>query len=227
MKVFWSWQSDTPGKIGRFLIRDAIKDAIEILKQQPDIEEPTERDNREAIHLDHDIQGTTGSPDLVRTILDKIDAAAVVIADVTAVGHCPADTAGNKDSTAGKPLLNSNVAIELGYALKSVTDSRVLVVFILHFGRHEDLPFDLRHIGGAITFRLSPIATADQIKEQKRALTQTFVNRLKPFLSSSSPSVRKEIIEVPSTFSKAVFFAHSEKLAEIGDPTSPSACAYE
>ena len=64
MKIFWSWQSDTPGKIGRFLVRDALQEAIEQLKQAPDIEEPTAQANRDALHLDHDMKGVTGSPDL-------------------------------------------------------------------------------------------------------------------------------------------------------------------
>jgi hypothetical protein len=39
MRVFWSWQSDTPGKIGRFLVRDALNDAIEKLRSDNDVEE--------------------------------------------------------------------------------------------------------------------------------------------------------------------------------------------
>jgi len=35
MKVFWSWQSDTPGKIGRHFVRDALQAAIERLKETP------------------------------------------------------------------------------------------------------------------------------------------------------------------------------------------------
>ena len=34
MKVFWSWQADTPGKIGRHFVRDAISEAIELLKDR-------------------------------------------------------------------------------------------------------------------------------------------------------------------------------------------------
>ena len=37
MKIFWSWQSDTPGKIGRFLVRDALNDAIEKLRADNDV----------------------------------------------------------------------------------------------------------------------------------------------------------------------------------------------
>lgn len=56
MKIFWSWQSDTPGKVGRHFVRDALRLAIEALKQAPDVEEPTAAETRESIHLDHDRQ---------------------------------------------------------------------------------------------------------------------------------------------------------------------------
>lgn len=151
MKVFWSWQSDTPGSIGRFFVRDALKEAIEVLKQAPDIEEPTTAESRERLHLDHDRQGVPGSPDLARTILEKIDASAVVVADVTLVGSTP--DAGER---AGKKLINSNVTIEHGYALCAITDSRVLMVFNRHYGAHEELPVDLRHKAGALVFDLPP-----------------------------------------------------------------------
>jgi hypothetical protein len=32
MKIFWSWQSDTPGKTGRYFVRDALLEAIRVLK---------------------------------------------------------------------------------------------------------------------------------------------------------------------------------------------------
>ena len=51
------------------------------------MEEPTAAFDRESIHLDSDRQGVSGSPDLAATIFAKIDAAAVVIADVTPVGR--------------------------------------------------------------------------------------------------------------------------------------------
>lgn len=64
MKIFWSWQSDTPGKIGRHFVRDALAEAIEVLRQPNEIEEPSEREARETIELDHDRKGVPGSPDL-------------------------------------------------------------------------------------------------------------------------------------------------------------------
>jgi len=142
MKIFWSWQSDTPGEIGRYLVRDALKDAIQQLKQADEIKDAT----RDALHLDQDIQGTTGSPDLVRTILQKIENSEVVVADVTIVGR----------TDQGECLINSNVGIELGYALHACTDERVVLTFNMHYGKYEDLPFDLRHKGGAVVFDVAP-----------------------------------------------------------------------
>lgn len=115
MKIFWSWQSDILGEIGRYLVRDALKDAIEELKQAEEIEGAT----RENLHLDQGMEGVTGSPDLARTIFDKIEKAEVVVADVTIVGT----------TAASDRLVNSNVAIELGYALHACTDARVVLVF--------------------------------------------------------------------------------------------------
>jgi hypothetical protein len=57
MKIFWSWQSDTHGPTGRFFVRDALKAAIARLKEPEDVEEPSERELRESIHLDQDRQG--------------------------------------------------------------------------------------------------------------------------------------------------------------------------
>jgi hypothetical protein len=138
------------------------------LKQAPDIEEPI----REDLHLDQDIQGVTGSPDLARTIFGKIEQSEVVVADVTIVGK----------TADGKSLINSNVAIELGYAWHACTDTRVLLVFNKHYGAYEDLPFDLRHKGGAVVFELDSGAERKQIDAQRKALADEFVRKLRPFL---------------------------------------------
>ena len=66
MKVFWSWQSDHPGKISRRFVRDAIERAILSLQQDPDVEEAA----RDA-ELDHDRKGVPGSPDLAQVIIGK------------------------------------------------------------------------------------------------------------------------------------------------------------
>jgi len=168
MKIFWSWQSDTPEQIGKYLVRDALRVAINRLKQAEDIDEPI----RDDLHLDQDTQGTTGSPDLVPTIFSKIEKSEVIVADVTIVGKTDED----------KRLINSNVAIELGYALHACTDARVLLVFNKHYGSYEHLPFDLRHKGGGVVFDLAPQADRRQITVVRASLVDDFVRKLKPFL---------------------------------------------
>jgi hypothetical protein len=185
MKIFWSWQSDTPEQIGKYLVRDALKTAITELKQIEDIEEAL----RDDLHLDQDTQGTTGSPDLVRTIFDKIEKSEIVVADVTIVGK----------TGEGKKLINSNVAIELGYALSECTDARVVFVFNKQYGKHEDLPFDLRHKGGAVVFDLGSEASRKEIDAVREKLSASFVRKLKPFLQQplriKEPLSVKAIIE--------------------------------
>jgi hypothetical protein len=105
MKIFWSWQSDTPGKIGRHFIRDVLNDAIVEIKSSGQIEEPDSREGINNLHLDHDIKNVVGSPDLANLIFEKIDASTVFVGDVTTTGT-------TLDSK--KKLINSNVAIELG-----------------------------------------------------------------------------------------------------------------
>jgi hypothetical protein len=128
VKVFWSWQADTPGKTGRHFVREALADAIKTLKQPEDVEEPSEREAREDLHLDHDRQGVPGSPDLAPTIFRKIDQAAVFVADVTLVAQMHDQAANGGDQGAKKKLINSNVAIEYGYALRALGDESILMV---------------------------------------------------------------------------------------------------
>jgi hypothetical protein len=191
MKIFWSWQSDTPGKIGRFLVRDALNDAIEKLRADNDVEDAP-RD----IHLDHDVKDIPGSPDLARIILAKIEKSEVVVADVTIVGK----------TEQGKGLINSNVAIELGYAFHACTDERAVLVFNKHYGKHEELPFDLRHKGGGIDFDLRPDASKGEIEEQRRVLKDAFVRKLKPFVEG--PPRIKEPLSVRPIIESRVFQRH-------------------
>jgi hypothetical protein len=120
VKIFWSWQSDTPGKTGRHFVRNVLQTIVDELKQAIEVDEPTERGSREEIHLDHDRKGVGGSPDLARVILEKIEQSVVLVADVTPVGvvhEAPADL----NSKVAKKTINPNVGIELGYALHALT----------------------------------------------------------------------------------------------------------
>ena len=222
MKIFWSWQSDTQGKTGRFLVRGALEEAIKKLKQAPEIEEPTAQATHEGMHLDQDVKNTPGSPDLARTILTKIDASQVVVADVTITGITK-----GQGVTAGKKLINSNVAIELGYAFHSRGDQNVILVLNAHYGAHKDLPFDLRHKGGAVVFDLPPDADQSRIQAEKKKLIAQFSEKLKPYLEAAITAAAPPFQETPPTYVKAAYFAEGEILAQIGEPVDLVECFYD
>ncbi len=211
MKVFWSWQSDTPGKTGRHFVRGALNEAIDVLKQAAAIEEPTERELREAIHLDQDRQGVPGSPDLAPTIYKKIESAAVFVADVTLVAESGAD--GRR-----KKFINSNVAIEYGYALHALTDAFVLTIQNTHYGTREELPFDLKHKAGPIQFRLSPDAKKAEIDAERAKLKGVLAEAIKLCLANKNTASGNAVKfdETASTANPAFFWDKSEVIAHYG-----------
>ena len=210
MKIFWSWQSDTLGKTGRHFVRDALRLAIEALKQAPDVEEPTTAAARDEIHLDQDRQGVTDSPDLARTIFEKIDRSAVFVADVTLVGV---------SDTGSKRLINSNVAIEYGHAHHALGDEAILMVQNAHYGDREELPFDLKHKAGPIQYRLAPDAKKSEIEAEQKKLVAHLVSALRPYLERRPPRNLTSFEEAASTTSPAVYFQPGETLGRIGTGT--------
>lgn len=213
MKVFWSWQSDTPGKTGRHFVRDCLASAIAALKQPEDVEEPTKRETREELHLDHDRKGVSGSPDLAPTILKKIDDAAVFVGDVTIVAEITVKGGGGKERKKG--LINSNVGIEYGYALRGLTDERILMVQNTHYGERELLPFDLRHKAGPIQYRLAPDASTTDIKKAAAGLIGQLVVALEPFLAMAGPG-QAQFERTPQGQNRALFADRGEVIARYG-----------
>lgn len=202
MKVFWSWQSDTPGKIGRHFVKKALEVAIDELQTEIEVDEP----NRE-LHLDHDRKGVPGSPDLANTILEKIRATSIFIADVTPVGQTPD----------GKLVINPNVAIELGYALAHVGDQGLLMVLNGYYGDRESLPFDLKQKAGPIIFSLRPDVTKEDLIKEQRLLSGTFKVAIRECVAAFKKKAETKIskhIEIESTNNSAIYFDTGEALAE-------------
>lgn len=134
--VFYSWQSDSPGGINRWLIRDALKAAIDRLGIK----------GEQALRLDHDTKDEAGTPDIPYVICEKISSSAIMVADVTLVGA----------TSEGKGLPNPNVMVELGYGAHCLGWERIILVMNAHFGPPEGLPFDLRHRRFPICYKLTP-----------------------------------------------------------------------
>ena len=125
--IFFSWQSDLPNKTNRNLIENSIKLALKKINQDSPYSLITE--------IDRDTKGVLGSPDIVDSILTKIDKCGLFIADISIINS----------SLNGKRTPNPNVLFELGYAVKCLWWDRVICVFNSDFGDVSELPFDLRN----------------------------------------------------------------------------------
>ncbi|HBQ5209298.1 hypothetical protein ACNPKP_19330 [Klebsiella pneumoniae] len=126
LKVFYSWQSSTDCKFNRYFIRDCLRNAVLEVKSDMPIDE-LERYGE--VTVDSDTNGTSGSPHIFGTILGKIDDSAIFIADISLVSP---------------KTCNSNVLLELGYAIKTLGFSKIIMLFNTSLGELDDLPFDLR-----------------------------------------------------------------------------------
>lgn len=126
--VFYSWQSDLPNNTNRGFIQSVIKKAIQTIKR----DETFDLD----ICIDRDTQGEPGSPNIVSTILQKIDTCDIFVADISIV------TRDLQDGQRFSP--NPNVMIELGYAIKTVGWDRIILFCNEIYGTGEKLPFDIQ-----------------------------------------------------------------------------------
>lgn len=124
-KVFYSWQSDLPNSTNRGFIQKALDNAAKAIHADASIKvEPV---------IDRDTAGVPGSPDIAKTIFDKIEKSQVFVCDVSIINK--------RSKFRNSP--NPNVLIELGYAIKTLGEPRILMVINTAFGIPELLPFDL------------------------------------------------------------------------------------
>jgi hypothetical protein len=161
--VFWSWQSDLDGRVTRDVIRTALDEAITILA--------AELEEADRPSLTSDTQGVAGTPDIVATILAKIDEAAVFVGDVTPIAL----------SDSGKACANPNVLLEMGYANKALTSHRVIQVWNTAFEGAivEKLPFDLRGRRGPLSFDLPIGADTTTLRAARTKLAKELAGALK------------------------------------------------
>jgi hypothetical protein len=172
--VFFSWQTDTPNDVGRNFVRKALEDACAKLGGDGSVDE-AHRD----LEVDSDTQGVAGQPPIVETILKKIDAARVFVADMTFVAHRPD----------GRPSPNPNVLIEYGWAMKGLTYQRIICVMNTTYGKpsHETLPFDLQHVRWPLTYELHEDAAQEVRAEQRKMLTSKLIGAIRACLATLAP----------------------------------------
>ena len=142
IQIFYSWQSDLSEKTNKNAIRRALRTA------QNNIEAPRPGLN---IVVDEATRDTSGSPNIPSKILEKIEDADIIVADVTTITRPPAprpvaDVTTVTRPPAYRPCPNPNVIFELGYAVAYLGWERVILLFNEQFGDFpKDLPFDFAH----------------------------------------------------------------------------------
>jgi len=193
MKIFWSWQSDTPQDEGRYFVRDVIAKLADEFNYAVEAEE-AERPEGEAqvgqaaaedrVEIDHDTRGVGGSPPIADTILKKIRKAAVFVADVTPI----------VTTKGGKRVPNPNVMIELGYAMEVLGHERIVLVMNTAEGAAlKHLPFDLRHWRAPVTYKLRKGATDEQRDAADQQLRADLKERVGPSLIKAMEIWKEEM----------------------------------
>lgn len=140
LKVFYSWQSELPNRTNRSFIRDALNDALASLHSDGTVDERPD--------IDVDTQGVPGSPDIVNAIFKKIRETDIFVADISitnrvaSIEHTEVVQMLDANNQIGRPAPNSNVLVELGFALNAIGDERVILVRNTHYST-APLPFDL------------------------------------------------------------------------------------
>lgn len=170
--VFWSWQSDLDTRVTREVIRFALDEAIKILT--------VDLDEADRPSVTSDTQGVAGTPDIVATILRKIDEAAVFVGDVTPIAV----------SAGGKSCANPNVLLEMGYANKALSVHRVIQVWNTAFegAMIEKLPFDMRGRRGPMSFHLPIGAETATVRTVRAKLAHDLAEALKLAIDQLPPS---------------------------------------
>ncbi|MBD2119315.1 hypothetical protein [Trichocoleus sp. FACHB-262] len=206
--LFYSWQADLPSDANKDFIKTCLKQALNRVEREHELDERPS--------LDHDTLGVPGSPEIINTILSKIDKASIFVADLSFIAKT-----GN-----GKFCPNPNVLIELGYALKSLGSERLIFVVNEHWGVVENnLPFDLRHRRFPIKYNLAPKARLDAHNREHEKLVKEFVYRIGNVISSqgvTTPRTRPETFKQDQAlFSKLINdFPSNGKLARFLDKES-------
>jgi hypothetical protein len=188
-KVFYAWQSDIDEHVNKRFIRKALDAAIK--KLNADLE------TEEALRAQQDTEGVSGSPDLARTIFERIEAARAFIGDVTTVAN-----------SAKRALPNPNVCIEYGWAIAKLGDEKVITVFNEAFGDwRTDRPFDMQHKRKPTIYRLSVGASTEEKKAAHTKLRDDLLYQLKT-LDKLAANERRSNAPMPKV--EAFSFAHAD-----------------
>lgn len=131
--IFYSWQSDLPPQETRNAIKAGLRNVATSLESGGEAL---------SVILDEATRGRSGSPNIPRTIMEKIEEADLFVADISTINS----------GFEGRKTPNPNVVFELGFAVSVLGWERVILMFNETFGDMRDLPFDFdRHRASKFT----------------------------------------------------------------------------
>jgi|GEM_PF-2000248 len=154
LQIFYCWQSDTDANFGKRLIQEALSNAIRLIESEG-------RDIffKPILSRAGEMQ-QAGSPNIVKTINEKIRSSDIFVADITYVTQYDLDS---KVKVRKKGAINSNVAIELGQAKALLEDERIIKVMNSVYGSPNvgiELPFDIEQDRYPIEYKADSKASA-------------------------------------------------------------------
>lgn len=200
LTVFYSWQSDLDARVTRQLIRESLNAALTLVNAQLGVDD--------AARLDQDTQGVPGMPDIVTTILAKIDGCAVFVPDLSLVAVAPN----------GSRSPNPNVLLELGYALRAKSDRQIVPVMNESFGAASELPFDLARRRWPLRFSLAEGADLSSFRETRERLTSALADAIRAVISAAEEPPQSQRYEPLSPVHRSSsFLADGEVLVRETD----------
>ncbi|PKN75412.1 MAG: hypothetical protein CVU49_03890 [Candidatus Cloacimonetes bacterium HGW-Cloacimonetes-2] len=176
--VFYSWQSDLDEKYNRYAIGDSLQEAKKRLKAKSI-----------CVDIDQATRGDTGAPDILETILKKINKSDVYVCDVTLINSdC-------KCSRDGKPLRktpNPNVMFEFGYALRVLGWERILILIHSDYCSISELPFDISR-----RFTLSHNCNEQNRKDEVKRLSEVLTQQIQAIIAKNptKPIIKDKMSE--------------------------------
>jgi hypothetical protein len=174
--IFWSWQSDIRANCNRTIIRKAIESAMAKVVKKIEID-PMIQD----YNIYESAVGVSGTPSITDAIISRINNCNIFIADLTLVGKI------NKN----KMTPNPNVLIEMGYAAAKIGWNSIITIMNTHFGKSNELPFDLQNRRFPISYRSSPDeSNRSKIKEE---LTKEVEDAITSIISNQEQIVHSSI----------------------------------
>lgn len=173
--TFFSWQSDVQGQDS--FIRTALGSATSKLENE-----------RLKIINEEATRNNAGSPDIVNTIINKIQSSDVFIADITIIN---AETGDNN-----RRMPNPNVMFELGFAVALLGWQRIILLNNSRVAVEENLPFDIRN------HRVTSFSAQAYNESEKGNLRSTLESAINTILTANPERAIEKVIQTEGEIKK-------------------------